>query len=160
MEQALTIRALCILLAVPPNAQQAIDAKYVYYVMLHNETYPSRTSDDSAGSSEPRLVVSGNFKACNYWFQEYQSREQRRIARVDKNPEGAALGKDEYVVQVAASVDVALILLVTMIIDASEQDDQDKNDTFTGRCGAAPHASLASAPHLSPCQRFVQVVRC
>ena len=110
-----------------------MEAKYVYYIMLHNETYPSRTSDDSAGSNEPRLVVSGNFKACNYWFQEYQSREQRRIARVDKNPEGAALGKDEYVVQVAASVDVALILLVTMIIDASEQDDQDKNDTFTGR---------------------------
>ena len=110
------------------------EGKHVYYIMLHNEPYPSRTSDDAAGVTEPRLLVTGNFKACNYWFQEYQSREQRRIARVDRNSvDGATHGKDSYLVQVAASVDVAVILLVTMIIDACEQDEHDNNDNYTGR---------------------------
>jgi hypothetical protein len=111
------------------------DGKQVYLIMLHNEKYPSRTSDDSAGSSEPRLVVTGKFKECNYWFQEFQSREQRRIARVDRNLEDdrRGEGKDAYIVQVAASVDVALILLVTMIIDACEHDDTDANENYTGR---------------------------
>ena len=113
---------------------QMQDGKQVYLIMLHNEKYPSRTSDDSAGSSEPRLVVTGKFKECNYWFQEFQSREQRRIARVDRNLEdGGGHGKDAYIVQVAASVDVALILLVTMIIDACEHDDTDANENYTGR---------------------------
>ena len=109
------------------------EGKHVYYIMLHMEPYPSRTSEDSAGISEPRLMVTGNFKACNYWFQECQSREQRRIARVDRNsPDGGVHSKDAYLVQVAASVDVAVIILVTMIIDACEQDDQD-NENHTGR---------------------------
>eukprot|EP00802_Teleaulax_amphioxeia_P015173 Tamp_15259.p1 GENE.Tamp_15259~~Tamp_15259.p1 ORF type:complete len:292 (+),score=67.18 Tamp_15259:52-876(+) len=110
------------------------DGKQVYFIMLHHEKYPSRTSEDNAGSMEPRLVVTGKFKECNYWFQEFQSREQRRIARVDRNLEdGGGHGKDAYLVQVAASVDVALILLVTMIIDACEHDDSDGNDNYTGR---------------------------
>ena len=113
---------------------QIQDGKQVYLIMLHQEKYPSRTSDDSAGSSEPRLVVTGKFKECNYWFQEFQSRDQRRIARVDRNLEdGGGHGKDAYIVQVAASVDVALILLVTMIIDACEHDDTDANENYTGR---------------------------
>jgi len=111
------------------------DGKQVYLIMLHNEKYPSRTSDDSAGSSEPRLVVTGKFKECNYWFQEFQSREQRRIARVDRNLEDdrRGEGKDAYIVQVAASVDVALILLVTVIIDACEHDATEANENYTGR---------------------------
>ena len=112
------------------------DNAQVYFIMLHSEKYPTRQSEDSAGSNEPRLVVTGNFKACNYWFQEYShhSREQRRIARVDRNlDDGGGHGKDSYLVQVAASVDVALILLVTMIIDACEQDDSEQNENYTGR---------------------------
>ena len=114
---------------------QMQDGKQVYLIMLHNEKYPSRTSDDSAGSSEPRLVVTGKFKECNYWFQEFQSREQRRIARVDRNLEDdrRGEGKDAYIVQVAASVDVALILLVTVIIDACEHDATEANENYTGR---------------------------
>ena len=115
--------------------QVETDGRHCYYVMLHNgDKYPSRTSEDSAGSTEPRLMVTGNFKACNYWFQECQFREQRRIARVDRNlEEGGGHGKDSYLVQVAASVDVALILLCTMIIDACEQDEENNNDNYTGR---------------------------
>jgi len=116
--------------------QVEADGRHCYHVMLHNrDKYPSRTSEDSAGSTEPRLIVTGNFKACNYWFQECQFREQRRIARVDRNLEegGGGHAKDSYLVQVAASVDVALILLCTMIIDACEQDEDNNNDNYTGR---------------------------
>ena len=116
--------------------QVEADGRHCYHVMLHNgDKYPSRTSEDSAGSTEPRLIVAGNFKACNYWFQECQFREQRRIARVDRNLEegGGGHAKDSYLVQVAASVDVALILLCTMIIDACEQDEDNNNDNHTGR---------------------------
>jgi len=93
--------------------------------MLHQQPYPTRASGDNAGTTEPTLVAQGNFLSCDYWFQEAQSRDSRRIARVDRavGEQRSLLGKDGYIVQVAAAVDVALICLACMVIDSCEREE-------------------------------------
>eukprot|EP00291_Cryptomonas_curvata_P000037 CAMPEP_0172190480 /NCGR_PEP_ID=MMETSP1050-20130122/23140_1 /TAXON_ID=233186 /ORGANISM="Cryptomonas curvata, Strain CCAP979/52" /LENGTH=219 /DNA_ID=CAMNT_0012865365 /DNA_START=34 /DNA_END=690 /DNA_ORIENTATION=+ len=94
---------------------------YRYVIWLHSSPFPTRSAGDKAGFSEPRIYAQGNFGGNDYWFFEFDSRDQRRIARVTRTPVQdpnqpqtsdpipARLEADAYLVQVAAAVDVALI---------------------------------------------------
>ncbi|EKX38100.1 hypothetical protein GUITHDRAFT_165270 [Guillardia theta CCMP2712] len=128
--------------------RENVEGRPAYHVYLHDAPFPSKhlyrdgkmnggTSEDHAGCTEPRLIIGGDFSSCDYWFYEFRSRDQRRIARVERNVDGSAsLPKDSYFVHVAASVDVALILLASMIVDACEQEEanNDGNDSlYSGR---------------------------
>eukprot|EP00290_Baffinella_frigidus_P014476 CAMPEP_0180142838 /NCGR_PEP_ID=MMETSP0986-20121125/15838_1 /TAXON_ID=697907 /ORGANISM="non described non described, Strain CCMP2293" /LENGTH=282 /DNA_ID=CAMNT_0022086151 /DNA_START=51 /DNA_END=899 /DNA_ORIENTATION=+ len=103
--------------------REAPNGKTVYVILLHQSPFPSRSSDDDAGSQEPALVAHGDFLACQYWFQEVQSREQRRVARVDPPETERKGGQDNYQVAIAPLVDVALILLCSLAIDTCEQEE-------------------------------------
>eukprot|EP00960_Hanusia_phi_P075919 768482-Hanusia_phi.AAC.4 len=123
-----------------PHCEIEKKSQSVWHIYVSHErrvTLRRETSEDHTGCTEPRLIIGGDFSSCDYWFYEFRSRDQRRIARVERSVEGSAsLPKDSYFVHVAASVDVALILLASMIVDACEQEEanHDGNDSmYSGR---------------------------
>jgi hypothetical protein len=63
--------------------REAPNGRTVYLIMVHASPYPSRSSSDDAGAQVPMLVAHGDFLGSSYWFQEVNSAEQRRVARVE-----------------------------------------------------------------------------
>lgn len=56
-----------------------------FVVRVHNPPFPTRDAHESAGSPEPRLIATGDFKNMDYSFSEADSMDHRRIARVDRS---------------------------------------------------------------------------
>jgi len=116
-----------------------------FVVRVHVPPFPNREAHESAGNPEARLIVTGDLANMDYSFAEAGSRDNRRIARVDRSfGEGLTLGPENFSVQVASAVDVALIILVSIIIDACVNDGADA-DTGpeggdTGRSGMTSNA--------------------
>lgn len=102
---------------------------------VHNPPFPTREAHESAGSPEPRMIVAGDFKNMDYSFIEADGRDNRRIARVDRSfGEGLSVGPDNFSVQVASAVDVALIVLCSIVIDASINDGADMENGMVRFC--------------------------
>ena len=100
-----------------------------FIVRVHSPPFPTREAHESAGSPEPRLIVAGDFKNMDYSFIEADGRDSRRIARVDRSfGEGLSVGPDNFSVQVASAVDVALVVLCSIVIDASINDGADQEN--------------------------------
>ena len=97
---------------------QMRDGRREYLIQVHTDEFPQRGAPDNAGSGQPLLVLSGSFLERNYLAHE--STSGRTVARMERL-EGKEHGGQACLVQVAAQVDLGLLVLASVVVEASEQ---------------------------------------